>query len=206
MINAAKMVLNEITLEANGGSAVTSYVVPYAVSMDKLFEMYVRAYFKRAGVLSYDSKESGIRILQYDDKTAVLREKNRTYANYISGNIKPDIIIYDPETGNYVVFDVKYKDSLSSRYARPDRMQILAYGLMLGCNNVGNIFPARDGTNNVYYKRNEINSNESRTHYYNQLEVAIDSDWKFEITRKDDETKIRVMEYLRGLFALRQDM
>ena len=42
--------------------------------------------------------------------------------------------------------------------------------------------------------------------YYNQLEVAIDSDWKFEITRKDDETKIRVMEYLRGLFALRQDM
>ena len=85
-------------------------------------------------------------------------------------------------------------------------MQILAYGLMLGCNNVGNIFPARDGTNNVYYKRNEINSNESRTRYYNQLEVAIDSDWKFEITRKDDETKIRVMEYLRGLFALRQDM
>lgn len=206
VINAAKMVLNEMTLEANGGSAVTSYVVPYAVSMDKLFEMYVRAYFKRAGVLSYDSKESGIRILQYDDKTAVLREKNRTYANYISGNIKPDIIIYDPETGNYVVFDVKYKDSLSSRYARPDRMQILAYGLMLGCNNVGNIFPAQDGTNNVYYKRNEINSNESRTHYYNQLEVAIDSDWKFEITHKDDETKIRVMEYLRGLFALRQDM
>ena len=30
--------------------------------------------------------------------------------------------------------------------------------------------------------------------YYNQLEVAIDSDWKFEITHKDDETKIRVME------------
>lgn len=42
--------------------------------------------------------------------------------------------------------------------------------------------------------------------YYNQLEVAIDSDWKFEITHKDDETKIRVMEYLKGLFALRQDM
>lgn len=202
VINTAKMVLNEITLEANGTSTVTSYVVPYAISMDKLFEMYVRAYFKRAGVLSYDSKENGIRISQYDDKTSVLREKNKTYANYIGGNIKPDIIIYNPETGNYVVFDVKYKDSLSSRYARPDRMQILAYGLMLGCNNVGNIFPTQGGTNNVYYRRNEINTNESRTRYYNQLEVAIDSDWKFEITRKDDEMKMRVMEYLNRLLDM----
>ena len=202
VINAAKMVLNEITLEANGSSAVTSYVVPYAISMDKLFEMYVRAYFKRAGVLSYDSQEPGIRISQYDDKTAVLREKNKSYANYIGGNIKPDIIIYDPETGNYVVFDVKYKDSLSSRYARPDRMQILAYGLMLGCDNVGNVFPTQDGTNNVYYKRNEINSNESRTRYYNQLEVAIDSDWKFEITRKDDAMCISVIEYLKKLLDM----
>ena len=202
VINAAKMVLNEITLEANGSSAVTSYVVPYAISMDKLFEMYVRAYFKRAGVHSYDSHESGIHISRYDDKTAVLRERNKSYANYIGGNIKPDIIIYDPDTGNYVVFDVKYKDSLSSRYARPDRMQILAYGLMLGCNNVGNIFPTQDGTNNVYYKRNEINSNETRTRYYNQLEVAIDSDWKFEITRKDDSMRMRVIEYLKRLLAV----
>jgi len=205
VVNAAKMVLNEITLEANGESAVTSYVVPYAISMDKLFEMYVRAYFKRAGVLSYDSRENGIRISQYDYKTTVLREKNKAYANYIGGNIKPDIIIYDPETGNHIVFDVKYKDSMSSRYARPDRMQILAYGLMLGCDNVGNIFPAQNGTNNVYYKRNEINSNESRTRYYNQMEVAIDADWKFEITGKDDEMKMRVMEYLKRLLSGQQE-
>ena len=99
------------------------------------------------------------------------------------------------------MFDVKYKDSLSSRYARPDRMQILAYGLMLNCNNVGNIFPTQDGTCNIYYKRNEINSNESRTRYYNQLEVAIDPNWKFEIIRKGDEMKIGVMEYLKRLLA-----
>ena len=205
VINAAKMVLNEITIEANGGSAVTSYVIPYAISMNKLFEMYVRAYFKRAGVLSYNSKETGIRISQYDNKTAVLKEKNKTYANYIGGNIKPDIVIYDIEKNNYVVFDVKYKDSTSLRYARPDRMQILAYGLMLGCNNVGNIFPTQDGTNNVYYKRNEINSNESRTRYYNQLEVAIDPNWKFEIIRKGDERKTGVMEYLKRLLAMQQE-
>lgn len=204
VINAAKMVLNEITLEANGSSSVTSYVVPYAISMDKLFEMYVRAYFKRAGVLSHDSQEKGIHISQYDDKKAVLREKNKSYANYIGGNIKPDIIIYDPDTGNYVVFDVKYKDSMSSRFAQPDRMQILAYGLLLGCNNVGNIFPTQNGTDNIYYKRNEINSNEMRTRYYNQLEVSIDPDWKFEITSIDDGMKLRVIEYLERLLAVQQ--
>ena len=77
---------------------------------------------------------------------------------------------------------------------------------MLGCDNVGNIFPTQDGTNNIYYKRNEINSNESRTRYYNQLEVAIDSDWKFEIQRKDDEMKIRLIEYLKKLLSLQSDL
>ena len=201
VINTAKMVLNEITLEANGRSAVTSYVVPYAISMEKLFEMYVRAYFKQAGVKSYKSKEEGIRISQYDDKTAVLRENNKGYANYIGGNIKPDIIIFDPKSNKYVVFDVKYKDAQKTQYARNDRMQILAYGLMLGCDNVGNIFPTQDGTNNVYYKRNEINSNESRARYYNQMEVAIDDTWKFEITQKGDAKTIRVMEYLEMLLS-----
>ena len=72
VINAAKMVLSEITLEATGNTAITSYVVPYAISMDKLFEMYVRAYLKKAGIGSYDSKEPGIKLSQYDDKTCLL--------------------------------------------------------------------------------------------------------------------------------------
>lgn len=75
VINAAKMVLNEITLEATGQSAVTSYVVPYAVSMDKLFEMYVRALLKRSGIKSYSATDDSIRLLKYDDKTAVLKDK-----------------------------------------------------------------------------------------------------------------------------------
>lgn len=201
VINAAKMVLNEITLEASGKSALTSYVVPYAISMDKLFEMYVRAYFKRAGVKSYDSPEKGIRLSRYDDKTAVLREKSKDFANYIGGNIKPDIIVFDPQTDKYVVFDVKYKDSLNARGARPDRLQILAYSLMLGCANVGNIFPTQDGTNNVYYKRNEINSNEERIRYYNQMEVAIDIEWRFDIQQKDTASTMRLMEYLKRMLG-----
>ena len=87
VINAAKMVLNEITLEATGQSTVTSYVVPYAVSMDKLFEMYVRALLKRAGIKPYSATDSSIRLLKYDEKIAVVKNKGLPFASYISGNI-----------------------------------------------------------------------------------------------------------------------
>ncbi len=199
VLNAAKMVLNEITLEANGTSVITNYVVPYAISMEKLFEFYIRAFFKKAGVKTYDTNETGICILRYDNKTTVLKEKNKLYANYISGNIKPDIIIYDSSTENYVVFDVKYKDASNSRFARNDRMQILAYGLMLGCDNVGNIFPSHDGTNNICFKSNQINSKEKRMRYYNQMEIAIDADWKLDIIQNDNKMTISVIDYLKSL-------
>lgn len=196
VINAAKMVLNEITVAAKGGVAVTSYVVPYAISMEKLFEMYIRAYLKRAGIKSFDSPEEGVRLLRYDDKTAVLKERNGIYANYISGNVKPDIVIFNPRTEKYVIFDVKYKDLSNTRFSRSDRMQVLAYGLMFNAENVGIIFPTRDGTNNVYYKCNEINSNESRTRYYHQLEIAIDDSCAFNMFSKDGGEIKSVMDYL----------
>lgn len=205
VINAAKMVLSEITLEANGNSAITSYVVPYAVSMDKLFEMYVRAYFKRAGVKSYDSAESGVHMCRYDDKRSVLTYRGKDFANYIGGNIKPDIILYDPSTEKVAVFDVKYKDSLSTRYSRPDRLQILAYGLVLGCDNVGNIFPARSSDKNTYYTQNEISSHEMRTRYYNQLELAIDSRWKFELIQTDGSGSLNVITYIENLLLANEE-
>lgn len=201
VINAAKMVLSEITLEATGNSAITSYVVPYAISMDKLFEMYVRAYLKKAGIGSYDSKEPGIKLSQYDDKTAVLRERTKAYSKYIAGNIKPDIIIYNDENDNYLVFDVKYKNPLNSRSSRPDRLQILAYALMLNCKNVGNIFPTQDGTSNTYFKRNEINSREEKTRYYNQINVAIDTEWEFTIQEEGGTSMTTILEYCKRLLV-----
>lgn len=199
VINVARMVLSEITLEATGSSAITSYVVPYAISMDKLFEMYIRAYLKKAGVKSYDSKETGIRLSQYDDKTAVLREGQTAYSRYIAGNIKPDIIIYSDESDNYLVFDVKYKNPLNSKASRPDRLQILAYALMLNCKNVGNIFPTQDGTTNTYFKRNEINSREEAPRYYNQMNVAIDTAWEFTIQEEGGTSVTTILEYLKRL-------
>lgn len=199
VINVAKMVLNEITMAANGNSAITSYVIPYAISMEKLFEMYIRSYLKKAGVKSFGSQDAGIRLLRYDEKTAVLAEKNNPYANYINGNIKPDIIIYNPENQKYVVFDVKYKDSSNAKFSRSDRMQILAYGLMFNSDNVGNIFPTRDGTSNLYFKSNRINSNESRTRMYHQMEIAIDKKRTFTMTSKEGNDAVHLFDYLKEM-------
>ena len=199
VINAAKMVLNEITMAANGNTTLTSYVIPYAISMEKLFEMYIRSYLKKAGVKAFDSEDEGIHLAKYDDKTAVLTERNKSYANYISGNIKPDIIVYNPANQKHIVFDVKYKDSANSRFSRSDRMQVLAYGLMFDSEHIGNIFPTQDGTNNVYYKCNKINSNENKDRFYHQLEIAIDNSWTFVMDSKTGDQSTGLLEYLNSL-------
>lgn len=152
-----------------------------------------------AGVKSFDSHEPGIQLLRYDDKTIVLTERCKDYANYIGGNVKPDIIIYNPKNNKYAVFDVKYKDSSNARFSRSDRMQVLAYGLMFDADNVGNIFPTQNGTSSLYYKSNRINSIESRTRMYHQLEIAIDRSWIFAMTSKDGGESIHLMKYLQGI-------
>lgn len=199
VINAAKMVLNEITLGANGDSKFTSYVIPYAVSMDKLFEMYVRAYLKKAGVLSYLSHDEGVHILKYDYKSKVLQISDSTHSNYINGSVKPDIIIYDTESNKYVVFDVKYKNVLNRGYSRADRLQILAYALMYDCENVGIIFPSLAGTENEFYMKNGIQSVENRERYYNQLELSIDAKWQCIVKSKESKEEISLMEYIKQL-------
>lgn len=199
VVNAAKMVLNEITMAANGSTTITSYVIPYAISMEKLFEMHIRFYLKMAGVRSFDSHDLGIQLLPYDDKTPVLTEGNKDYAHYIRGHVKPDIILHNPPNGKYAVFDVKYKDSSNSRFSRSDRMQVLADGLMFDAENIGNIFPTQDGTSNIYYISNKINSNESKIRQYHQLEIAIDTDWVFAMTSKDGKGSIGLLEYLQNL-------
>jgi len=201
VINAAKMVLNEITLGANGDSKFTSYVIPYAVSMDKLFEMYVRAYFKQAGVLSYLSSDEGIHILKYDYKSKVLEQSDSIHSNYINGNVKPDIIIYDTESKKYVVSDVKYKNVQNRGYSRGDRLQILAYALMYDCDNVGIVFPSLTGDENEFYMKNGIQSVENRERYYNQLELSIDTTWQCVVKSKENKEELPLIEYIKQLLC-----
>lgn len=69
--------------------------------MEKLFEVYVRAYLKKNGIESYRSKsDKGIRLEKYDNKTDVFMEEEglSNHGKYISGSIKPDLILTDRES------------------------------------------------------------------------------------------------------------
>lgn len=63
----------------------------------------------------------------------------------------------------------------------------------------GNIFPTQDGTSNINYISNKINSNESKIRQYHQLEIAMDKDWVFAMTSKDGKDSIGLLEYLQDL-------
>ncbi len=165
----AQMILNDISIESNGEVNMSGYIVPYAISMEKLFEVYVRAYLKKNGILSYKSKsETGIRLEKFDEKTDVFLEDDDLVnpGKYISGPIKPDIVLTDQVTGETVVMDVKYKD-YSSGNSRNDRLQLLAYSMMLNADNVGIILPTQ--TEIEIFSPRRINSMEKRVVMYHQM-------------------------------------
>lgn len=172
----AKMVLDDISIESNGDVSTTGYILPYAISMEKLFEVYVRAYFKKNGIASYRSKSNtGIRLEKYDNKTDVFLEEEglENPGKYISGSIKPDLILTDQESGETMVLDVKYKDYRNGD-SRDDRLQLLAYSMMMNANNIGIILPAQDEVE--IFDARRINSMENRVVKYHQMLLGVMKD------------------------------
>ena len=172
----AKMILDDISIESSGKVNTTGYIVPYAISMEKLFEVYVRAYLKKHGFHSYKSKDAhGIRLEKFDNKTDIFadEEELQNPGKYISGSIKPDLILIDKDTGETVVIDVKYKDFTHGN-AREDRLQLLAYSMMLNASNIGIILPAQ--INEEIFDARRINSLEERIIKYHQMLLGIDKD------------------------------
>lgn len=92
---------------------------------------------------------------------------------YISGTIKPDLILTNQETGENVVIDVKYKDYTNGD-SRNDRLQLLAYSMMLNANNVGIILPTQ--TEVEVFDARRINSLESRVVRYHQMLLGMAKD------------------------------
>lgn len=73
---------------------------------------------------------------------------------------------------------------------------------MYDCINVGNIFPTRDGTANGYYLCNRINSRETTSHFYNQLEVAIDKGaTSIMIAPKAGGSEISIQSYFEQMLS-----
>ena len=183
VINLARMVLDEISADAAGQVKFTGYVVPYAVSMNRLFEMYARTYIKE--YLRNENSEWSM--VPYDQTTNVLSPKPNNDKYYIGGTVKPDVILYSPgkdkynPEGNgykYTVLDVKYKRP-EKHHARDDRLQILAYALMYNCDKVGIIFPPNDdnSTNeeNAAFETSNINIQGGALRTYIQVKLPIKS-------------------------------
>lgn len=168
VIAMAKMILDDISIESNGEVNTTGYIIPYAISMEKLFEVYIRAYLKKNGIYSYKRKyEHGIRLEKFDDKTEVFAEEDLINpGRYISGSIKPDLILTDQDSGETVVIDVKYKNYMNGN-SRNDRLQLLAYSMMLNANNIGIILPAQ--IDEEIFDARRINSLEKRVIKYHQM-------------------------------------
>lgn len=171
VVTLAQMVLKDISIESNGEVTTSGYVVPYAISMEKLFEVYVRAYLKRHNIKSYrENASEGIQIEKFDAKTDVLVEEAdlTNPGKYISGPIKPDIVLTDIITGKTAVFDVKYKNYKNGD-SRNDRLQLLAYSMMMNADNVGLILPTLDEDVPSFFDPRRINSSEQRLIRYHQL-------------------------------------
>ncbi|MBW9151458.1 McrC family protein [Clostridium estertheticum] len=178
VIKAGKMVLDEISIESSGKVQLSNYVIPYAISMEKLFEIYVRSYLKQNGFLSYkEQADSGIQLGKFDEKLKVFAENNGPLVGkYIAGNIKPDIILKNLDTGRLTVFDVKYKKYGNTQYVRNDRLQLLAYSMMYDTSDIGIIFPMEVEEKNRIFESQKINTYQSRDVKYHQIQLAINEE------------------------------
>ena len=171
VISLAKMILDDISIESNGSVNTTGFVIPYAISMEKLYEVYVRAYLKKNGVHSYKEQfDHGIRIEKFDNKTDVFVEDKslENPGKHISGPIKPDIVLTKIDTEETLVFDVKYKKNTTTNAS--DRLQLLAYSMMLNADNVGIILPPiNDSDVDMIFDPRRVNSLETRLIKYHEM-------------------------------------
>jgi 5-methylcytosine-specific restriction endonuclease McrBC regulatory subunit McrC len=198
VINLAKMILNEVSIDTNGKVSTTNYILPYAISMEKLFEMYIRTYLKNNGFASYKNPYSKrFQLLKYDEKWSIFEGTEKGMGDYIGGTIKPDIVIKDSQNGEYIVFDVKYKNYLNKHYVREDRLQLLAYALMFNCSHIGLIFPPIEDGKLTTFTPQVVQSLENREIKYHQLLFVLNKNNG--IVQENDLNK-NIAEYIKDLF------
>lgn len=141
VLDYAEMIDREFAMDCTGSIKQTGFIVPYAINMQMLFEVYVRYRLKQY------LKNGPLKMKPFLDSKRVLQNEDL----YISGKIIPDIIL----TYNNVVYsvlDVKYKNLYKEYHSnvREDRLQLLAYGLMYNPLHIGHIFPGENIRNHKY--------------------------------------------------------
>ena len=119
--------------------AKSTFVIPYAINMESLFEFYVRAKLRK---LLEDYRGGRYLLEDYSKRINIFKKVNPTNSTHMMSYCIPDILIYDTENNNqYVaVFDAKYKDN-EGRSNRSDSQQLLSYVLLTGVEKCGFIMP-----------------------------------------------------------------
>lgn len=111
-------------------------VVPYMINMQLLFELFCRARLKKT--LSED-----LILDPYTKEFRVWESGTEVDGLHLSNRLIPDLIIRRRSDDSVAaLFDAKYKQS--STVSREDTLQILAYSLATGADEVGFMFPPND--------------------------------------------------------------
>lgn len=162
-IQLAEMLLSHSNMSVNSNGTKSGYVIPYAIKMETLFELYTRTKIKEY-IRSQQLKDL-VRLAPYvssKEKTNILRTLQNDKA-YLMKNYIPDIA-FQINIGNekseenewkYVaVMDVKYQKStekVGAEARRHNSHQLLFYALLLNVKRCGFIFPTDSDkdTNNL---------------------------------------------------------
>lgn len=174
--NIANVIDKEISFDFTGTVTQTGYVIPFAINMQNIFEVYAR--YKVKKYLQQDNrffleKFDESRFIFQADEEAKNHGQNVKTSHYISGSVKADLIICQKvnDTNKIVaVLDAKYKDYKNAYLSkREDRLQLLAYGLIYQPKAIGFIFPSMENHtsnselitgNGMKYLQIEMNGND----------------------------------------------
>lgn len=125
-------------IEQKGAEKRFTYIIPYAINMETLFEYYARTELKRA------LKNSRYRVEQYSRRFYLQKDIDNSddaeKGIHLMPFCIPDIIIYEDDKP-FIVIDAKYK--MSGRPDRSDSHQLLAYVLLTGASRCGFVLPGR---------------------------------------------------------------
>lgn len=108
VMKLAYLVIAQISMTSNLEND-SNKMVPYAVNMPLLFECYCRSLIKKKlpkdwKMLKFVANKLG----KYDEAEYGIKTIEGDY--YISGNVVPDIVLFNVKEKKYQILDVKYKD------------------------------------------------------------------------------------------------
>lgn len=204
-INLAKMVLLHSSMSVSSKGEKSSYVVPYAIRMETVFEYYARFMIKELFENRTDKNEWKIDDYKDISDPNDLLKTTKNNDAYIMKSYIPDIAImhFNKEDGKWeyvTVLDVKYQRSSDPNESsvRHNTHQLFFYMLLLNTCKCGFIFPSEYGRDygsfidEIIQQNGEVNG---LSRYYSEFHISFEKN-------ENDKTLQRLAKYneLRGMY------